>query len=154
MTDLEKIIVTACFTVGGAVLVYVSGEILSKFYIEPLYNLRKTIGEVRFNLGFHGATIHTPIGRTKEKSDKAMEALLESSCKLIAQIHAVPLYGVTRFTTFKVLPKRNAIESAAVQLRGLSTYLHEKGEKAFDSLDVIRNRVFKIEKLLGLKSLE
>jgi hypothetical protein len=154
MTDFEKIVVTAVFTISGGVIVYVVGQILSKFFIEPLHDLRKAVGEVRFNLAFHAPTIHTPIGRSKESSDEAREALSKSSCELIANLHATPYYGVTRFLAFGVLPSRNAIEDAAVQLRGLSTYVHETGEKATAQLDVVRKRVERIEKLLRLKPLE
>ena len=154
MTDLEKIVVTAAFTIFGGVIVYVVGQVLSKFFIEPLHDLRKAVGEVRFNLAFHAPTIYTPIGRSKESSDKAREALMKSSCELIADLHAIPLYGITRLLAFGVLPRGKAIEEAAVQLRGLSTYVHETGEKANAALDVIRKRVERIEKLLGLKPLE
>ncbi len=150
MTDVEKIVWGAF----GGLTVFVSGQLLAKFFIEPLHVLCKAVGEVRFNLTFHAPTIHTPIGRSKETSDKAWEALMKSSCDLIAALHAIPVYGATRLLAFGVLPCRKAIEDAAVQLRGLSTYVNETGEKANSSLDVIRKRVERIEKLLGLKPLE
>ena len=150
MTDLEKIVLGAF----GGITVYVAGQVLSKFFIDPLYELRKTVGEVRFNLAFHAATIHTPIGRSQESSDKAKEALMKSSCDLIAKLHAIPLFCVTRLFSFGVIPCRKAIEEAAVQLRGLSTYVHEEGQKASDSINVINERVKKIERLLCLKPLE
>lgn len=154
MNDLERIAVTAAFTILGGVVVYVVGQILFKFFLEPLHDLRKAVGEVRFNLAFHAPTIHTPIGRSKEASDKARDALMKSSCDLIAYLHAIPVYRVTRLLAFGVLPCRTAIEDAAVQLRGLSTYVHEPDEKANSSLDVVQRRVERIEKLLGLKPLE
>ena len=150
MTDIERIVWGAF----GGLAVYVAGQLLSKFLIEPLHELRKSVGEVRFHLAFHAPTIHTPIGRSKESSDAAREALLKNSCDLIAKLHAVPLYAATHLLSFDALPGRKAVESAAVQLRGLSTYVHEEGEKANVSLDVIRKRVAKIECLLRLKPLE
>lgn len=150
MTDIEKIVWGAL----GGLSVFIVGQLLAKFFIEPLHELRKAVGEVRFNLSFHAPTIHTPIGRSQEASDKAREALMKSSCDLIADLHAIPAYGLTRFLAFGVLPCRKSIESAAVQLRGLSTYVHETGEKANSSLEAIRKRVERIEKLLGLKPLE
>lgn len=149
MTDVEKIVWGAF----GGLTVFVIGQLLAKFFIEPLHELRKAVGEVRFNLAFHAPTIHTPIGRSQETSDKAREALMKSSCDLIADLHAIPIYGVTRLFAFGVLPCRKAVEDAAVQLRGLSTYVHETGEKANSSLDEIRKRVARIERLLGLKPL-
>ena len=150
MTDIEKIVLGAF----GGIAVYVAGQIFSKFFIEPLHELRKAVGEVRFNLAFHASTIHTPIGRSKETSDIAKEALMKSSCDLIAKLHVIPLYGVTRLLSFGVLPSSKAVEGAAVQLRGLSTHVHEEGEKASTSIEVIAKRVAKIEKLLSLKPLE
>jgi len=150
MSDIEKIILGAL----GGIGVYVVGQLLSKFLIEPLHELRKVVGEVRFNLAFHAPTINTPIGRNKENSAAAREALLKSSCDLIAKLYAIPFYDFTRAFAFGALPDRKAIESAAVQLRGLSTYVHEEGETANASLEVIRTRISKIECFLGLKPLE
>ena len=150
MTDIEKIV----WGGFGGLAMLVVGQLLVKFFIEPLHELRKAVGEVRFNLAFHAPTIHTPIERSKEASDQAREALMKSSCDLIADLHAIPGYRITRFLAFGVLPCRKAIEDAAVQLRGLSTYVHETGDKANSSLDVIRERVERIEKLLRLKPLE
>ena len=149
MTDVEKIVWGAL----GAIAVYIVGQLLSKFFIEPLHELRKAVGEVRFNLAFHAPTIHTPIGRTPEKSSAAQEALMKSSCDLIAKLHAVPICQLTRLLAFGALPSRKPVEQAAVQLRGLSTYVHETGEKANASIEVINKRVAAIMRLLRLKPL-
>ena len=150
MTDIERIVW------GGlaGITVYVIGQLLSKFLIEPLHELRKVVGEVRFNLAFHAPTIHTPISRSDETSEAARQALMKSSCELIAKLHAVPGFTIVRHLSFGALPNRKDVEAAAVQLRGLSTYVHEKGEKANANIEIINKRVAKIESLLRLKPLE
>ena len=55
MTDGDKIALSAIGGALGGIVVYVIGQLLSKFLIEPL-------GEVRFNLSFHAQIIHTPLG--------------------------------------------------------------------------------------------
>jgi hypothetical protein len=150
MSDAEKIIWGAF----GAVAVYIVGQLLSKFFVDPLYELRKTIGEVRFSLSFHAPTINTPIGRSKETSDAASDALRKNSSDLIAKLDAVPFYVVTRILSFGTFPSRKDVEAAAVQLRALSTYVHEEGPKANASLDVIRKRIAKIKQLLRMRPLE
>ncbi len=150
MTNIENIVLGAL----GGVFVYVIGQLLSKFFIEPLYELRKTVGEVRFILAFHAPTIHTPIGRSKESSDVASKALRNSSCDLIAKLHAIPVYEKARLLSFGTLPSRKDVECAAVQLRGLSSYVHEEEDKASASIEVINKRVEKIERLLRLIPLE
>lgn len=154
MSELEKIAWTAAFTIFGGVLVYVIGQLLSKFLIDPTHELKKVIGQVRFNLAFYAPTIHTPIARTQERSDKAYEALLKSSCELLAKVNAIPFYGLVSRISFGFLPTKKCIRDAAKQLRGLSTYVHETGDKANSHVDVIGNRVAKIEKCLNLESLE
>ena len=154
MSELAKILITSGLTILGGVVVYVIGQLLSKFFIEPIYELRKTIGEVRFNLAFHAPTIHTPISRSKETSAKAYEALMKSSCDLIAKLHAIPKYDALASRSRGTLPPRKCVEDAAVGLRALSTYVYEDGTKANESIDAINSRVAKIEKNLALKPLE
>lgn len=154
MSELVKIAVTAAFTIFGGVVIYVIGQLLSKFLIEPMHELKKTIGEVRFNLAFHAPTIHTPLARNTEQSQKAYEALMKSSCDLIARINAIPFYGCLSKHSQGFLPSRKAVMDAAVQLRGLSTYVHETDAKAYDSLETISKRVARIEENLGLEPLE
>ncbi len=153
MTELEKIFVTAASTIVGGVLVFVVGQLLSKFLIEPTHDLKKTIGEVRFNLAFHAPVIHTPIARNDERSQRAYEALMKSSCDLLARVNAIPFYACLSRISLGFLPSKKAIVDAAVQLRGLSTYVHETDAKANDSLETISKRVARIEKDLGLDPL-
>jgi hypothetical protein len=150
MSDVGKIVWGAF----GAIGVYIFGQLLSKFFIEPLHELRKAVGEVRFNLAFHAPTIHTPIGRTPDKSGAAQDALMKSSCDLIAKLHAIPAYGTIRLLAFGSLPPKQSVEQAAVQLRGLSTYVHETGEKAASSIEAVNKRVAAIMRLLHLKPLQ
>ena len=137
-----------------AVAVYVVGQLLSKFFIEPVHELRKSVGEVRFNLAFHAPTIHTPISRTKDKSEAAREALLRASSDLVSKLHAVPAYRLARFLAIGALPPAASVERAAVQLRGLATCMHETGERASASISEINARVARIMQLLRLRPLE
>ena len=150
MTDIERIVL------GGlaGVTVYLIGQLLSKFLLEPLHELRKAVGDARYNLAFHAPTIHTPIGRSKETSKTAQQALMDTSCNLIVTLHAVPGYAMFRYVSFGALPNRKDIETAAVLLRGLSTYVHEEGDRAHSNISVVNERVSKIEKLLRFKPLE
>jgi hypothetical protein len=150
MTDIERIMWGAF----AGVAVFIIGQLISKFLIEPAYELRKIVGEVRFNLSYYRATIHTPIGRTKESSNDARNALMKSSCDIIARLHAVPVYPLTRTLTFFTLPKKYSLELAAVRLRGLSTYIYDEDEKAHANIEAVNSHVARIESLLRLKPLE
>lgn len=147
MTDIDKIMW------GGlvGVIIYVVGQQLSKFLIEPMYELRKEVGNIRFNLAFHASIIHTHIGRNEEKSEDARQAFLAGSGGLLAKLHAVPAYMIVRHVG--ALPKGKDVEKAAVLLRGLSTYVHEEGEEAFSNIGDVRN-VIQIGNLFRLKPTE
>lgn len=154
MTELENIFVTSAVTIVGGLCLYVTGQLLSKFFIEPTHELKRAIGEVRFNLAFHAPIIHTPISRNSERSQKAYEALMKSSCDLLARVNAIPFYSRLSSLSRGFLPSKQAIVDSAVQLRGLSTYVHETDSKANDSLDTIAKRVARVEKNLGLEPQE
>ena len=151
MSDLEKILWTSASTIFGGVILFVIGQLLSKFLIEPIQELKKAIGEVRFNLAYHRTIIHTPISRDKEGSDKAYDAIMRNSCDLLTKADAIPFY---RFLPCQfVLPIKN-IDRAAIDLRALTTYLHETGEKASSHIEEINQRVKSIERQLQLQPLE
>ncbi|MFA6051053.1 MAG: hypothetical protein WC762_00510 [Methylobacter sp.] len=154
MTELEKIFVTSAVTIGGGLFLYVTGQLLSKFFIEPIHELKKAIGEVRFNLAFHAPVIHTPFSRNPERSQKAYEALMKSSCDLLSRVNGIPFYSCFSSLSRGFLPSKQAIVDSARQLRALTTYVHETDAEANDSLDTITKLVARIEKNLGLEPLE
>jgi hypothetical protein len=151
VSELEKIAWTAAFTIFGGTLVYAIGQLLSKFLIDPTHELIKEIGEVRFNLAFYGPTIQTSTSRTPEESKEVYEALLKSSCELLAKVNAIPSYGLVSCISFGFLPPKKQIREAATQLRGLSTYMYQTGDKASSSFEAIGNRVDKIVNCLNME---
>lgn len=141
MDDLLK----ALLGVACAVLIYVA----TKFALGPVHDLRKAIASVRSTLSLHAATIHTPIGRTRETSDAAANELKKCSSELQARLHSVPMYGL--FSTIRLVPTHEALEDAVKWLRALATYVHEEGDAACRSLDIISKLVARIERQLGLR---
>lgn len=154
MSDIEIMVLTSCFTIITGVVVFVIGQLLSKLIIEPAYELRKSIGEVRFNLAFHAPCIHTPAARNNDTSEQARNALMKSSCDLLAKLQAIPLYDRLSALFKSALPPRANIENAAVQLRGLSTYVFDTSSNANHEIEIINKRVALIEKSLCLTPLE
>lgn len=151
MSDAANIAYTALATISGGLLLYILGELISKRSIEPCINLKASISKVKFTLSYFAPIINTPISRTPEKSDEAANALRERSAELFSLIELVPTNRYLRFFSFSDLPPDKDIVDAAIQLRGLSTYLFDTGEKANLDLEVIRKRIKKIEKLLKFK---
>jgi CHAD domain-containing protein len=152
MSDLEKILVTSMLTILGGVVVFVVGQLLSKFVIEPVHELRKAIGEVRYNLLFFAPDILTPIGRTRESCDKVRDALRKNSSDLYIRSEAIRFYPLASWVFRGSVPRREKVADAAKWLRGLSTYMHETGEKANSHIEDVGGIIKRIERDLGLPS--
>ena len=153
MTELEKIFLTSAVTIFGGMFVYVAGQLLSKFLIEPTHELKKTIGEVRFNLAFYAPIIHTPISRNHKRSQETYDALMKSSCDLLVRVNAIPFYSnISRLSRGFLPPKQN-IDISVGYLRVITTYVFKTGDDANDSIEQIKKMVKQIEEKLGLEPL-
>src|SRR3972149_11809067 len=118
MSDLDKILVTSMLTILGGVVVFVVGQLLSKFVIEPVHELRKAIGEVRYNLLFFAPDILTPIGRTRENCDKVRDALRKNSSDLYIRSEAIRFYPLASWIFLGSVPPHEKVADAAKWLRG------------------------------------
>jgi hypothetical protein len=50
MDDLTKILLTSSLTTLGAVVVFVASQALGKLVIEPVHDLKRLLGEIRYRL--------------------------------------------------------------------------------------------------------
>ncbi len=147
LSDTEKIIYTASATVLTGLIVFVLGQFILKFIIEPMQDLKKTIGEIRYSLSFHARPIFTPI--TKEAlSDQAENDLRRLSCTLNSKVETIPCY---RFFSAVgcVLPKKNILTSAS-HLMALSNSVHKpdrtENQKLVDNIRRLLNISIPVEK--------
>jgi hypothetical protein len=56
VSDLEKILLTSASTIVGGVIVLVAGQILGKFFLEPIQEQARLIGEIANTLILYGNT--------------------------------------------------------------------------------------------------
>jgi hypothetical protein len=146
--ELTKIVLTASLTVLGGVIVLVLGQLLGKFVIDPLHEVKKILGEIRFALLFHAPAIMTPVG-DRAGEDKAAETLRRLSSELHSKVGAVPLYGLWSSMSRGYLPTKANAFDASRHLMGLSNSVHQDGRS-----DKNAARVSRIEKLLGFQPWE
>lgn len=148
MDDLTKILLTSSLTVFGAVLVFVIGQLLGKFVIEPIQDLKRLLGEIRFSLVFHAQAILTPVGN-KESEDEAQKILRKASCDLRSRIGVIPFYNWWSKLSRGFLPRKDNALEASKLLMGLSNSVHQP-----DRSDKNAARVTKIERLLNYEPVE
>src|SRR5688572_8306196 len=53
MSEELKIILTSSLTILGGIIVFVAGQVVTKFIIEPLYEQSKLIGEIANSLTYY-----------------------------------------------------------------------------------------------------
>ena len=130
-------------TILVGVSIFVTGQIIIKFIIDPIHEFRKILGEIKYELIFHAQAIQTPVG-AKEKEDEASNVLRKLSCHLLSRTFAIPFYRAISLIMPKFLPPKKNIDDASKWLIGLSNSVHSK-----DRSDNYK-KVARIEKMLGI----
>lgn len=148
MEDLTKILLTSSLTAVGAIAVFVTSQILGKLVIEPIQDVKKLLGEIRYALVFHAQAIMTPVG-DRAGEDKASEVLRKLACDLRSKIGAVPFYDRWAAMSRGFLPTQANAFEASKHLIGLSNSVHRE-----DRSDTNGKRLTKIERLLGFEPME
>ena len=168
LSEAFKITLTAL----GGVIVFVVGQVLVKFLIDPIHEQRKLIGEIAATIIFYsnvGAGVEQHyydqikaiaessdsqkaivIDRYKDilkghwaKADQASDTLRRQATELLARTHAIPLYRTLSF--FGRVPKLDDVIAASSELIGMSNSTH--GDSSIDL------RIKEIIRRLDLKPL-
>lgn len=161
MSELLKIALTA---VGG-VTVFVIGQLVAKFLIEPIHEQKKLIGEIAATIIFYsnvGAGVEQhyfdqikAIDKSDDpkkeilidrytnilnshwaKSDEAAMTLRRQATELLGKTHAIPFYKL--LSLLRQVPKLDNITAASSELIGMSNSTHGEAGAASRIENVIR----------------
>lgn len=124
MPDLWKIVLTSALTIVGGVLVLVVGQLIQRFFLEPLHEQTKLIAEVAYALAYY-APIYANPGPTHvvvrpdgvNLTDAAEDKLRALASQLIATATATRWYVLARVVHS---PSRKDVLDGARALIGLS----------------------------------
>lgn len=133
-------------TIVAGVIIFIGGQILLKFIIEPIQNLRKKLSEIQHAMIFHAPAIHTPVGDIPSEKE-ASKALRVLACDLRVSIEVIPYYSFWK-KFWKEMPERKLGLQAASHLIGLSNSVQKKDRTK--NYDIAR----KIRSLLNLEEIE
>jgi len=119
VSELAKIILTACATLIGGVLLMVATQIVTRCIVDPLVEFRRLIGEVAYTLILHSEWLFN----ASATGDRPEFQQAKDDCRRLAsRLHslsaAVPLYGL--FVDLGAVPERSKVDEAASALIGLS----------------------------------
>jgi hypothetical protein len=145
LDDLTKIVLTSALTIFGGVMIYVAGQILTRFFIDPYHEYRKIVGEIADALVFYANVYTNPGVGTQERMDEASNTLRQKGSLLRVRSLAIPWYGA--FVTLRLVPSWESIMKASGALFGLSNNIH-RGDPEQNA-----RRRDEVIKALGLPSL-
>lgn len=122
MSDPEKIVLTSSLTVVVGVLVFVLGQLVLGFLVQPIQEQRKLIGEIADGLIFYGNIYGNPERGVSKRGEEAANRLRQLSTLLLSRTELIPLYGV--FSVVRFVRPGEAIGKAARGLMGLSNNIN------------------------------
>ena len=134
------------WTVLSGVLVFVIGQLLVKFAIEPMHEYRKLCGEIADALVFYANVTARYTGIQKELLEEAQRTYRRLAGQLCARAHVIRLYPVWAFV--RLVPRRKDLAQAASSLIGLSNNVFDQSVDGFKAKDKYRDD---IKKLLDLE---
>ena len=120
MTKIAQIILTSSLTILGGALVLVAGQIAIKFFVEPVHELRKFLGEIQDALIFYANL--PPYEESNEQTRKtileAKDLFRQQASRLIAKRKIIPWYRC--LAKLKIVAPEKNIEEIHRGLIGLS----------------------------------
>ena len=145
MSEPYKIVLTAALTVIGGVLIFVIGQIISKFVLEPLQELKKLLGKTSYSLVYFAREIHTPVEGDTDKCKIASDEFRKLSSSINSSVESIPFYDCWSRLSNGFIPSRHAISEAASALIGISNSVFEKDRSKNQSREAT------IKKILSTK---
>jgi hypothetical protein len=112
--------------VVSGTFVYILGQIALKLVIEPVHDLKKTIGVISHSLIERANVISNPGVPTKDVMDETSRELRKLASQLRSHLYLIPCYPVMA-GIFR-LPLPAEILAASKALIGLSNRVHEVHE--------------------------
>lgn len=123
-------------TILAGVSVFVLGQIVLKWMIEPIQEFRKLKGEILFHLANDYATIQNAKVVEKDAALEVGKVLERLGASLLATEHLIPMYS--RIRCIFSLPEREGIQFAAKRLRLISNSMFSDAEDIHYRLDLYR----------------
>lgn len=122
MTDVDKIVWTAAATIVGGLVVFVLGQLGSRFFLDPWYEQRRVVGAIAQTLLYHLHFVADSSDSPAPDIQVAKQQMRFLSSELVARTWAIPGYPL--LATLRLAPSSARIKTASAGLVGLSNTLH------------------------------
>ena len=136
---------TVFITVLSGVITFVIGQLIVKLLLDPVQDMKKTIGQVSHTLVERANVIANPGVPTKVVMDNTSDSLRKLSSQLHAYLYLVPCYDKTSKVFH--LPSKEKLLAASTALIGLSNSVYRADDRVYESN---AKRVEQVCDLLGI----
>jgi hypothetical protein len=131
------------WTIVAGVLVFLIGQAVLKFLLEPLQEFRRTVSEIAHALIEYANVYCNPGVGEDQKLKQVSIALRNLSSKLYAQMYLTPKYGyIAKLLSF---PSEKAVSEAATNLICLSNNVFASGDALTNA-----GKATEVRKALGI----
>ena len=134
------------YIVLSGTLVFVFGQILQKFFLEPIKDYTKTIGRIDNKLKFY-ANILTNTGFNQKMLVEITDIMRTLSCDIESDFKQIPLTGF--LSRIDLIEEKKEVAEVA---QGL-IFLSNAGGRSDDRIEKCDDRINKIRKILKIEPL-
>lgn len=113
---------TVFLTIFTGVVTFVLGQVIVKLFIDPVQEMKRTIGQISNSLTEYANVIQNPGVPKEEMIDNAALHLRKLSSQLESHLYLVPVYKLTSKVFY--LPSKKSVLKATRALMGLSNSVH------------------------------
>lgn len=130
---------TTFSTIIAGVFVFVLGQIVLKWLIDPIQKLREVIAEIVFYLASDHSDIHNASIVEKEIALSAGKNLQRLGAKLVSSQQSIPFYK--QLCKVCGLPEPEDIVKASKRLSLISNTMWSHADDKYDRLDLYRKEI-------------
>jgi hypothetical protein len=150
---MDYYLITIFSTVLSGVSIFIIGQIIQKFIIEPIHKQKEIIGDIANALIYYAnlysnSTLENESkdSEISKKREEASEKFRKLGCQLISKTHLIPYYET--LSILKIVVKKQNIVEARGNLIGLSNSMYPRINS--DDLEHNYKRVKELNNLLNL----
>jgi hypothetical protein len=125
MGDVTKIFLTSGLTIIGGVLIYVFGQIVIRFFVDPYQHYRQIVAEIADALVYYG---NISGGSNRQRQDEASNAFRQKASLLRVKAYGIPYYN--KFAKWRWVPPWSSIMEASSALIDLSNEVYKHDHEA------------------------